>query len=89
MCSMNFSVGVPGYPRQMGAARWFWIAEKGPMPDEHDVDHTCEQFWCMNLRHMQCVPSLVNQGQLNKERGVYRRRSRDAEGRYIKVVMPA
>lgn len=87
-CSMNFAVNIPGHPRQMGAPRWLWFAERGDIPDNHDIDHICEKFFCMNIQHMQCVPSLVNQGDLNKERGVYRRRTRDAKGRYLKEVMP-
>lgn len=81
--STNFSINIPGRPRQMNASRWLWIAEIGNIPTGYDIDHKCELFYCMNLSHMQVVPSLVNQGILNVERGVYRRRIRDAYGRYV------
>jgi hypothetical protein len=81
---MNFSLrGVPTVEvEQMGAARWMWIAERGPIAEGYDIDHMCEVFYCMNLKHIQVVPSLVNQGLLNVQRGVYLRRRRDASGRY-------
>ncbi len=69
---------------QMSPARWLWWAERGPIEEGYDIDHMCEVFYCVNLEHMQVVPALVNQGDLNKERGVYNRRNRDGFGRYVR-----
>lgn len=86
--NMNFSLRSVDVPfEQMGAVRWRWIAEIGNIPVGWDIDHECEVFYCMNFNHIQIVPALVNQGELNKKRGIYQRRLRGADGRYIKEVV--
>lgn len=54
-------VSSNGYGRLQweGAHRWVhrvsYILHKGPIPDRHDIDHTCENKRCVNPEHLDAV----------------------------------
>ena len=35
------------------AHRWIWEHVNGPIPDGHDVHHTCFEHSCVNVAHME------------------------------------
>lgn len=32
----------------------------GPIPKGYDIDHTCHRPWCVNPKHLEAVPPIVN-----------------------------
>lgn len=55
-----------GYPRfsidgrQQYAHRLAYEFRNGPIPNGYEVDHLCRNKLCMNPRHLEAVPPLVN-----------------------------
>src|SRR5436189_1115134 len=50
------------YPRfkQEYAYRWAYKHFIGPIPERYDIDHLCEQTWCVNPICLEAVTPVVN-----------------------------
>lgn len=46
--------------RVMGAHRMMWIRFKGSIPEGATLDHLCRSRLCVNPKHLQVVPGMVN-----------------------------
>lgn len=50
---------APGVPSR-GAHRIAYLAFVGPIPDGHEIDHTCFNRSCCNPSHLRAIPGLQN-----------------------------
>lgn len=66
----SFSPGPDG-PSQVGAHRWAYEEQIGPIPEGMVLDHLCRNRACVNPDHMEVVTS-----QENVRRGVFPASSR-------------
>lgn len=46
---------------------------KGPIPVGYEVDHLCQNPWCIHPDHMQTIPSLKNKQLIHSRRKQSRR----------------
>lgn len=49
-----------GRKLEVYAHRIAWILAKGPIPEDKEIDHTCEHRDCVNPDHMELVTRKVN-----------------------------
>lgn len=49
-----------GRKRQTGAHRASWIAHRGPIPDNLELDHLCRNRKCVNPSHLEPVTGREN-----------------------------
>lgn len=62
----NLGVSTRGYGvihrdgRQHLAHRWIFAQHNGPIPEEHEIHHTCRNTRCVNPEHLQALPPLAH-----------------------------
>jgi hypothetical protein len=37
-----------------------WVEANGPVPEDHEIDHTCFERMCVELTHLECVTRAEN-----------------------------
>lgn len=68
--SVNFQHNVPGWPKQMSAWRWIWLAERGEIPQGWDIEHICGVSYCVKLGHLRAEPSKLARGMVEARRSL-------------------
>lgn len=62
-----------GYPQfNINGKMWrgnrlMWIVKNGPIPDDHDVCHTCDNPRCVRIEHLFLGPAIVNMHDMIKK----------------------
>lgn len=77
---LNFATGVETEPHATDACRWIYTKMVGPIPEGMQIDHTCEDWRCVNWSHLEPVTPLENQRRYRKTRA--RWVQRDHEGKF-------
>lgn len=60
------SRGTKGYGKAKFSGRWVsphrfsYELHVGPIPEGHEIDHTCRNTWCVNWRHLEAVTPTEN-----------------------------
>jgi len=61
----NFTLKKDGRHRWVGAHRAVYEVLRGPIPEDHEIDHLCLNKGCVNPQHMEPVP---REGRINSVR---------------------
>ena len=56
-------VGTHAKPRHAKVTRLLWVRDNGPIPDGHDMAHSCHNRWCVNVEHVAPATRLENMRQ--------------------------
>lgn len=84
---LNFATNVAGEPGATDACRWIYRKMVGPIPDGMEIDHTCEDWRCVNWRHLEPVTRLENNRRYRDTRASWTIRDHEGKIRGRKEVV--
>lgn len=56
----GFYPGPDAGSKTISAHRWFWVHERGAVPDWYELDHICRNTSCVRLEHLRVVTRSEN-----------------------------
>ena len=82
------SSSVSAHGKWIGEHRWHWISAHGEIPEGLELDHLCNNGWCINLDHLELVTHAENMRRLSERQTSCRRSGHDWTDPYNVYTRP-